>query len=282
MEFWRSFTLKSSSVSFDAVCNQQTLKRNPFTDAINFHDNFLSKIEFNNFYITNYFEKIDRRRMRGGQTTVLPLKKLEIGKFVDLNLSKKIGREFEGYVGLTLKVFLQLLPTTFFILMDRMLYELLSIIARHSPVSFIQEGTHKLNITVKGTGFMANLIRSATDDFNIDEHVKVLMTNEPCLPRPSQVESWKIIQIYLLFLLNLYLIYNQVYIHRSKRFVCSYFYPKHEKKRVLYLYNKILKRRKNSFNLMVQRVKEKLKVDARVKQERNFFQVIYVMERRHV
>jgi E3 ubiquitin-protein ligase DCST1 len=220
--------------------------------------------------------------MRSGQNSVLPLKKLEIGKFVDLNLSQKTGRESEGYVGLTLKVFLQLIPTTFFILMDRVLYEFLSIIARHSLVSFTQEGAHNLNITVQGTGFIAGLIRSATDGFNVDEHIKVLMTNEPCLPRPSQVESWKIIQIYLLFLLNLYLIYNQVYIHRSKRSVCSYFYPKREKKRVLYLYNKMLKRRKNSFNSMVQRVKEKLKVEGRVKQERNFFQVIYVMERRHV
>jgi E3 ubiquitin-protein ligase DCST1 len=220
--------------------------------------------------------------MRGGRNSVLPLKKLEMGKFVDLNSSQKIGKESEGYVGLTLKVFLQILPTTFFILMDRVLFELLSVIARHSPVSFIQEGAHNLNITVKGTGFISNLIRSATDGFNVDEHIKVLMTNEPCLPRPSQLESWKIIQIYLLFLLNVYLIYNQVYIHRSKRFVCSYFYPKREKKRVLYLYNKMLKKRKNFFNSMVQRVKEKLKVDGRVKQEQNFLQVIYLMERRHV
>lgn len=220
--------------------------------------------------------------MQGGRAVVLPLRSSDIGKYVDPNSSRRIAREFEKYSLLTLKLFLQVILATFFILMDRAVFEILSIIAQHSLVTFVQEGTHNLNITIKGTGFVANIIRKATEDLNVDEHIKVFLTNEPCLPRPSKTESWKIIQIYLLFILNLYLIYNQVYIHRSKCFACSYFHPKREKKRVLYLYNKMLKRRKNSFDTAMQRVKEKLKVDGRVKQERNFFQVIYVMERRHV
>lgn len=203
-------------------------------------------------------------------------------KFVDLDGNLQIHRKFEGFVELSVNLFLQFLPSTFFIILDRIFYDFLAILARNSSISFAQEGFHKLNITVKGKGFIANMIRSATDNFSFDEHVKVLMTNEPCLPRPSQVDSWKIIQIYLLFIFNLYLIHNQEYIHRSLRYVCSYFYPKREKKRVLYLYNKILKSRKNSFNLLLQRVEGKLKVDARIKQERNILQVIYVMERRHV
>lgn len=250
----------------------------PSTDAINFHDDYLSEIEFNNFYITNYFKKIDRRRVRDGRSNVLPIKNVEIGKFVDLDSSNKIRREFEGYVGLCLRILLQVLSTTFFVLVDRLFFELLEIIARHSRVNYLQEGAHNLNIKLNGTGFIANLIRASIDGLNVDEHIKVVMTNEPCLPRPELVESWKIIRIYLLFLLNLYLISNQVYIHRSKRFVCSYFYPKREKERVLHLYNKMLRRRKNVLKLMVRRVEEELKVHRRVKQERNFFQVIYAIE----
>jgi E3 ubiquitin-protein ligase DCST1 len=220
--------------------------------------------------------------LEGGRSVVLPLKNSDIGKYVDPNSSRRLAREFEKDTLLTVKVLLQAILATFFVVMDRAVYEILSIIARNSLISFDQEGSHNLNVTVKGTGYLANVIRKASEDFNVSERVKVVLTNEPCLPRPSKTEPWKIIQIYLLFILNLYLIYNQVYIHRSKRFVCSYFYPEREKKRVLYLYNKMLKRRKNSFNSTVQRVKEKLKVDGKVKQEHNFFQVIYVMERRHV
>lgn len=220
--------------------------------------------------------------MQSGRVVVLPLKNCDIRKYVDPDSSRRIAREFETYTLLTVKVFFQAFLATFFLLIDRALFEILSIIARHSLISFVQEGSHNFNITVKGSGYLANIIRNATEEMNVDERIKVFLTNEPCLPRPLKIDSWKIIQIYLLFILNLYLIYNQVHIHRSKRFVCSYFHSKREKKRVLYLYNKMLKRRKNSFNSLVQRVKEKLKVDGRIKQEHNFFQVIYAMERRHV
>lgn len=54
-------------------------------------------------------------------------------------------------------------------------------------------------------------------------------------------------RIYLLYLTVLYLIYNQVLITRFNRGVCSYFYPKREKCRILHLYNKLLKRRREIF-----------------------------------
>lgn len=247
----------------------------PPPDAIRFHDEYLKEVEFNNFYITNYFKRIDGRRVREGRSSVLPIKNVENGKYVDLDCTQKISREFEGYVGLSLRLFLQFISTTFFVLLDRLFAELLEIIARHSRVNYLQEGVHNVKITLNGTGFIANLIRASIDGFNVDEHIKVAMSNEPCLPRPALVESWKIIRIYLLFLLNLYLIYNQVYIHRSKRFVCAYFYPKREKARVLYLYNKMLKCRKNAFELVARRVVEKLKVHRAIKQKENFLQVIY-------
>lgn len=153
-------------------------------------------------------------------------------------------------------------------------FEVLDVIAGHSRINYQQEGVHNLNITLNGTGFVANLIRASVEGFNVDEHIKVAMTNEPCLPRPAFLESWKLIRIYLLFLLNLYLIYNQVYIHRSKRFVCSFFHPLREKQRIGWLYDKFLNRRKKAFMMMAQRVKDKLKVHGAVKQ--NFLEVIYL------
>lgn len=214
--------------------------------------------------------------MRAGRLSVLPIRNVDMGSFVDLDSPQKLRKEFEGYAALTVKLLLQFFSALFFILLDGFLYELLAIIARHSLVNITQEGVHNLNITVHGTGFISNAIRESIDGFNVDEQIKVVETNEPCLPRPVKIESWRIYRIYLLFLLNLYLIYNQVYIHRLKRFVCTYFYPKREKQRVLYLYNKTLKRRQNLFKSMVQRVKEKLKVHGMLRQKENFLQVIYV------
>lgn len=86
--------------------------------------------------------------------------------------------------------------------------------------------------------------------------------------------SRKIVRIYLLFLLVIYLIYNQVYIYRVKRFVCAYYYPKREKQRVLHLYNKLLKRRKGLFKHLLQTVKDQMKLNQVMVQKRNFIQRI--------
>lgn len=244
-----------------------------FLDAIRYHDAFASQIEFHNYYVTEYFKKIDRRRIRAGRSHLLPLKNVESYKLVDPNSTRRIKKEFEGHLGLILQLALQILTTTFFIALDRIYFEVLDIIARHSQINYLQWGVHDLRINVNGTGFISNLIRASVNGFNINEHIKVLITNEPCLPRPSLVASLKIIRIYLIFLWNFYLIYNQVYIHRARRFVCAYFYPKREKKRILYLYNKMLRHRKQLFAKMIQIVKNKLQTYGAIKQKRNFLQV---------
>lgn len=242
------------------------------SDAIKYHDSYLSDITFNNYYITDYFKKIDRRRIKSRRTHLLPIKNVEIDKLVEVNDSKKLRREFQGYLGLTLKLILEVVASGFFIILDRLFYELLDIVSRHSRIDFEQSGVHYLNVKVNGTGFIANLIRASIDGLNIDEHVETVMSNQQCLPRPSHTSSLILIEILLLFLLDFYLIYNQVYIHRLKRFLCAYFYPKREKKRVLYLYNKTLKRRKHIFHTMVETLKYKMKAHSRIKTE-NFFQV---------
>lgn len=259
--------------------------RNRPTDAIRFHDSYVSNIEFNNFYITDDFRKIDQRRISEARTNILPIKNSETGKFIDLCSSSnhKLFREFEEFFGLTLRLLLQVISATFFVCIDWIFYELLNIIARHSRINYLQEGVHHLNITVDGKGFIAGLIRASVKGFDVHEHIKVLTTNEPCLPHPHFLESWLIIRIYLLFLFNLYLIYNQVHIHRSKLAVCAYFYPKHEKKRILYLYNNILRRRRNAFKMTVARIKERLKVHEMIEgKPTNIFKVIWAADESRV
>lgn len=244
------------------------IERFSFTDAIKFNRNYLKHIEFNNFYITSLFKKIDRKRISQGRPNFLPIKNSEAGRLVDLDSSKKMYKEFQGYIGLSLSLLCQVFSTTFFVVLDWIFFELLEVIARHSRIDYLQEGDHRLDISVNGSGFVANVIRDAVDVFNIDEHIQVLMTNEVCLPRPSTIDFWKIIRIYLLFLLNLYLIFNQVHIHRWKRAICSFFYPKQEKRRIKFLYNKLLKQRKNAFKVMEQKVEAMFEAQGNVMQKK--------------
>lgn len=244
-------------------------------DAITYHDNYLSNINFNNYYITRYFKEIDERRIQERRRSILPVRSIEFDKIVDLEGSKKLRREFKGYLSLTLRLILHIISASFFIVIDRLYFELLDVIAHHSRINYEQEGFNHMNITINGTGFVANLIRTSINGFNINENIDLTMTNEVCLPRPTLTKSFTIIQIYLLFSLNFYLIYNQLYIHRLKRAVCAYFYPKLEKRRIIFLYNKILRERMKIFNTIVETVK--YEADRTAQNGNKFIKVIFYL-----
>ncbi|CAO1423843.1 unnamed protein product [Diamesa serratosioi] len=241
-------------------------------DAIRYHDSYLSELDFKNYFITDYFKKIDLRRFEAGRSHLFPLRRIECKYLVDTNLSRKIVKEFKGYLGVMLTTMLQILITTLLILLNFIYYESLDLIKRHSLINYVQTGIHDFNITVDGTGFIADMMRSTVDGFNVKVDVNVLLTNEPCLPKPLLIENWRIVRIYLLFVFNIYLIYNQVYIYRAKRFICAYYYPKREKQRILHLYNKLLKRRRGLFKHLLVTVKDKMKLNQVLVQKRNCIQ----------
>lgn len=60
---------------------------------------YLTDIEHDNAYVTRYYRKIDARRKKTGKHTLLPLKKTEKSKTVDLRNYKLVNRECDHLVG---------------------------------------------------------------------------------------------------------------------------------------------------------------------------------------
>ena len=145
-------------------------------DSIKYHDDYLSEIDFKNYFITDYFKKIELRRSQAGRSHLFPLRRIECNYLVDTNSSKTIRKEFEGYSGVILANGLQIITTTLFILLNFMYYESLDLIKRHSLINYVQTGFHDFNITVNGTGFVADIMRSAVEGLNIKADVNVLQT----------------------------------------------------------------------------------------------------------
>lgn len=67
---------------------------------------------------------------------------------MDPESSKMLKKEYEGYLGLIFKILFQIFVTTCIILVDRLFFESLEVIAEHSAVNFSQEGVHDVNIKV--------------------------------------------------------------------------------------------------------------------------------------
>ncbi|XP_063976934.1 protein sneaky isoform X2 [Diachasmimorpha longicaudata] len=223
--------------------------------AQDYHDRYLTDIEHDNHYVTTYFRKIDARRKHRGSAVILPLRKVELEKFVDPYRLKQGKIEKKNLIGQTVKLILEMVTATTFVLLDRLFFETLDLIRRHGHMEYTQSGHHDLNIDVKGTGVIASLIRSIVKGFNVKKRIKMVVSNAACLPRPTELPSFIHLKIYGTYTAIWLMLFLAAYTQRLRRLICSFFYRKREKRRVLYLYNETLRRRLGYFRFMKVRVR---------------------------
>ncbi|XP_076235359.1 protein sneaky [Calliopsis andreniformis] len=211
--------------------------------AQTYHDKYLDDIEHDNIYVTPYFRRIDARRKARGSMTLLPLKKIEKQKFVDPYSLKPSKAEKFHLIGQIVKLLLEIISASTFLILDWLFYEVLDLIRRHAYMEYTQARQHDLSLEIRGTGVIASLIRSAVRGFNVKKHIKTVISNSACLPRPTKLPLIITLKIYGTFFGIFVLIFGSVYTQRTRRGICSFFYRKREKRRVLYLYNESLRRR---------------------------------------
>lgn len=106
--------------------------------AQTYHEKYLNEIEHDNVYVTSYFRKIDARRKARSSLTLLPLKKIERSKFVDPYSLRPGEVERVHLIGQTVKLILEMISVTTFILLDRLFFEALDLVRRHSRMEYIQ------------------------------------------------------------------------------------------------------------------------------------------------
>lgn len=106
--------------------------------AQSYHDKYLTEIEHDNVYVTSYFRKIDARRKARGSLTLLPLKKIERLKFVDPYSLRPSKVERVHLLGQTVKLILEVISVTAFLLLDRLFYEALDLVRRHARMEYMQ------------------------------------------------------------------------------------------------------------------------------------------------
>ncbi|XP_067659920.1 E3 ubiquitin-protein ligase DCST1-like [Haliotis asinina] len=80
-----------------------------------------------------------------------------------------------------------------------------------------------------------------------------------CLRTPTKVDTRIIVTIYCIYVCVWVFMYFEAYGLRLRRQICCFFYRKREKKRVLYMYNDMLKKRKGFLRQMRHRVRKQVK-----------------------
>ncbi len=222
-----------------------------------YHSKYRTKDRFDNFYVTSDFKLLDAKRRESGREPLLPLKKPERRRLIDLTsvwLSKPEKGLFR--LGLT-NLMLHVVIAVLLILADYGLFWLLALINRHGKVKFNLSGGGGADLTVGGSGFLSDLIKSFfSEGFEAANAFNITVDTEHCLPNPIPPNNIIAVGVAVLYFIALIMILFQAYALRMRRGIASYFYPEREQERIFYLYNNTMQKRQSLFKLLKERIKQ--------------------------
>ncbi|XP_016343580.1 DC-STAMP domain-containing protein 1 [Sinocyclocheilus anshuiensis] len=214
-----------------------------FTSAFGYVHRYCRDIHFDNVYITTYIRQIDARRRRAGKRYLLPLKKAEQESLINpWSLSIHPSELMPVIVG-----FLQVASLALFVCVllavDGILYNIFDLIRRHTFTTYSVTSVHHIDIIIGGDSMLARLLRKTIGAFNTSSNLDVQSSNFQCLPQPHALSQSNYLWIFIPLLLMCLMCCLQVYTNRLRRVITAFYFPKREKKRILFLYNLQIQKR---------------------------------------
>ncbi|XP_038624420.1 E3 ubiquitin-protein ligase DCST1 [Tachyglossus aculeatus] len=214
-----------------------------FCASFSYTNSYNGDIRFDNIYITTYFRQIDARRRRLGKGTLLPLRKAEEKIFIfpwkpTIQIPERAN---------VIRELMESMPPLLLLLvtcvLDWALYTVFATIRHHSFLEYSYQSSHQLEVKVGGDSLLARLLRTTVGALNTSSSTRVDTDNTPCLPEPRGLDAQGYARVCLPAGLLLLCCLLQAYGYRLRRVIASFYFPKREKKRILFLYNEGLRRR---------------------------------------
>uniref|UniRef100_H3CL05 DC-STAMP domain containing 1 n=1 Tax=Tetraodon nigroviridis TaxID=99883 RepID=H3CL05_TETNG len=205
---------------------------------------YRSDVRFDNIYVTAHFRRIDARRKSAGRCGLLPLRRPEKKKIIDLHSPKIHAEELQQVTSGVLQVLSIFLLSGSLLTVDFALVRVLDIVSRHSFTHYNLTGHHQVSISVGGDSMMARLLRKTVSAFNSSSSINVQTDNLECVSAPSPLPAGVYVMCVCLVLMAALFSCLQVYTNRLRRAIAAFYYPEREKKRILFLYNLMMQRRR--------------------------------------
>ncbi|CEF64876.1 Dendritic cell-specific transmembrane protein-like domain-containing protein [Strongyloides ratti] len=219
-----------------------------FEDSVIFCRNFLNEIEFENYYYTWYFWKIDNERQKSKKTYLYPLTNAEkkINKIINV-FGKPIPKEKKA-----MKLpFILWIVLTFFVIgvisLDHYFYRVLNVVNKYGNIIYDNSGSSKISLNITGEGIFVDWMREMLS-FNYTRISNNTITSNFCNKspiKPKYMNYFQSLALPLLYMLFCQVIFNYLIKRITVVYILGYMFRKRQKTRVIYLYNKILYSREN-------------------------------------
>ncbi|NWS78438.1 DCST1 ligase, partial [Crotophaga sulcirostris] len=189
--------------------------------------------------------------------TLLPLRRVEVSAVV---FPCRLAVQFPEWTNVVVEL-LECIPPLLLLLLtfslDHVLFTMLSIIQHHSYTQYSFYSSHHLAVHVPGQSMMARLLRNAIGALNTSSETQLETSNIACLPQPRAMTREQYVRTCMPLAVLVLLCLVQAYAYRLRRVIAAFYFPKREKSRVLYLYNKMLQQRQSFIHRQKQRIAQR-------------------------
>ncbi|KAM5148045.1 E3 ubiquitin-protein ligase DCST1-like [Mantella aurantiaca] len=234
-----------------------------FLTAFKYSKQYISDIRHDNCCVTTYFRQIDARRRKQKKRYLLPMKKGELSKFIFPFSPVIQGPERYSMMTELRQCIIPILALSLMACFDKILFHVLDIIRRHSNITYVFASHHKLEVVVEGNSLIATILRKTIGLLNSSSNTFETSNNEMCLPKPIEMTYIDYFVTCLPVFGLICLSILQVYFYRLRRVAASYYFPKREKRRVLFLYNEQLRKRATYADVKRKQIMHKARVNQR-------------------
>lgn len=213
--------------------------------AYKYRANYLQSIRFDNHYITGLFVALDKQKCRLGKPSVLPLTRDESRTYLSTFTCRRRTEEEQRVQRSSCAIIsLFMVFCLLLVYFDDIFNSMLRSVHEHALIRFREIGHHELNISVKGEGAIARLVRKLTQRLNSAHDLNRRTTTERCLPE-TLITGWTFYGNFL-YLVGVYLLIDQlnIYAMRLRRPSIAFFYPDRERARIDFIHKQILAERK--------------------------------------
>ncbi|XP_071486816.1 uncharacterized protein [Diadema antillarum] len=221
-----------------------------------YHSSYRTKDSFDNQYITAQFKKLDASRKDRGVPSILPLKKNERTRLIDVT-SLRLCQSEKGYFkfGLSTVVFHSIIAGLV-MFVDFGLYWLLLKIQEHGDVQIETSGELGSDVEIEGTGVVAELVRVLFNEgFQATTAFNTSLDTTICLPEPVKPNHQLAITISVMYIFTIVMVLSQAYAQRLLRYIAAYYYPEREVERIAYLYGHTLQKRQTLLRMLRDKVR---------------------------
>ncbi|GAA6069972.1 DC-STAMP domain-containing protein 2 isoform X1, partial [Tachysurus ichikawai] len=214
-----------------------------YLQAVLYKKHYLHVDDFDNFYITEQFEEMDRRFSRQGKPAVLPLSEKEAVTYITPRNLRLMSREKKTVMTGLLSMLRHMVMGCVVIALDLIVFWVFDILHYHSQNEIVARAPVVMDIEVNGSGYASDIFKDILASFDILQKGNITILSKKCLMKPLEPEYPVYLVIGFLYGIFLFMVLAGSYAKRLQRLVCARYYPQREKVRILWLRSRILSQR---------------------------------------